>query len=113
MNLSEDLIEANTSYNVLLGRPCLNAFGAILFTLHLAMKFPSNKGTIYTVHADQQIARQCYAIELKIVLYSHSRKQHWSEVVMADLDPRTNEKKLLLLVKKEKYRRVDKRKWVI
>ena len=37
------LVEANTSYNVLLGRPCLNAFGAIVSTLHLTMKFPSDK----------------------------------------------------------------------
>jgi len=64
------LVEANTSYNVLLGRPCLNAFGAIVSTLHLAMKFPSDRGTICTVHADQQIARQCYAVGLKIAPYS-------------------------------------------
>jgi len=84
------LVEANTSYNVLLGRPCLNAFGAIVSTLHLAMKFPSDKGTICTVHADQQIARQCYAAGLKIAPYSRPRKQHRSEVAMTDLDPRTN-----------------------
>ncbi|XP_027927449.1 uncharacterized protein LOC114184336 [Vigna unguiculata] len=73
------LVEANTSYNVLLGRPCLNAFGAIVSTLHLAMKFPSDKGTICTVHADQQIARQCYAAGLRITPYSRPRKQHRSE----------------------------------
>jgi len=84
------LVEANTSYNVLLGRPCLNAFGAIVSTLHLAMKFPSDKGTICTVHADQQIARQCYAAGLRITPYSRPRKQHRSEVAMTDLDPRTN-----------------------
>jgi len=84
------LVEANTSYNVLLGRPCLNAFGAIVSTLHLAMKFPSDKGTICTVHADQQIARQCYAAGLKITPYSRPRKQHRSEVAMTDLDPRMN-----------------------
>ncbi|XP_027927842.1 uncharacterized protein LOC114184730 [Vigna unguiculata] len=86
------LVEANTSYNVLLGTPCLNAFGAIVSTLHLAMKFPSDKGTICTVHADQQIARQCYAAGLRITSYSHPRKQHRSEVAMTDLDPRTNTK---------------------
>lgn len=26
------LVDANTSYNVLIGRPCLNAFGAIVST---------------------------------------------------------------------------------
>jgi len=75
------LVEANISYNVLLGRYCLNAFGTIVSTIHLAMKFPSDKGTICTVYADQQIARQCYAARLKIVSYNRSRKQHRSEVV--------------------------------
>ncbi|XP_017420171.1 uncharacterized protein LOC108330176 [Vigna angularis] len=46
------LVEANTSYNVLLGRPCLNAFGAIVSTPHLSMKYPSDRGTICTVRAD-------------------------------------------------------------
>jgi len=84
------LVEANTSYNVLLGRPCLNAFGAIVSTLHLAMKFPSDKGMICTVHADQQITRQCYAAGLRITPYSRPRKQHRSEVAMTDLDTRMN-----------------------
>jgi len=84
------LVEANTSYNVLLGRPFLNAFGAIVSILHLIMKFPSDKGTICTVHADQQIARQCYIAGLKIAPYNRLRKQHRSEVPMTDLDPRTN-----------------------
>jgi len=84
------LVEANTSYNVLLGRPCLNAFGAIISTLHLAMKFLPDKGTICTVHADQQIAGQCYAAGLKVAPYSRPRKQHRSEVAMTNLDPRTN-----------------------
>jgi len=83
-------VEANTTYNVLLGRPCLNAFGVIVSTLHLAMKFPSDKGTICTVHADQYIARQCYVAGLKIAPYSRPKKQHRSEVAMTDLDPRTN-----------------------
>ncbi|XP_047171487.1 uncharacterized protein LOC124839644 [Vigna umbellata] len=46
-------VEANTSCNALLGRPCLKAFGAIVSTPHLAMKFPTERGTICTVRADQ------------------------------------------------------------
>ncbi|XP_014517467.1 uncharacterized protein LOC106774959 [Vigna radiata var. radiata] len=49
------LVEANTSYNALLGRPCLNAFGAIVSTPHLVMKFPSESGAICTIRADQKI----------------------------------------------------------
>jgi len=38
------VIDANTSYNILLGRPSINRLGAIMSTLHLAMKFPSVSG---------------------------------------------------------------------
>jgi len=38
------LVDADTSYNVLLGRPSLNLLGAIVSTPHLAMKFPSLAG---------------------------------------------------------------------
>ncbi|XP_027913845.1 uncharacterized protein LOC114173563 [Vigna unguiculata] len=84
------LVEANTSYNVLLGRPCLNAFGAIVSTLRLAMKFPSDRGTICTMHADQQIARQCNAVGLRITIYNRPKKQHRSEVARTNLDHQTN-----------------------
>ncbi|XP_014490542.1 uncharacterized protein LOC106753268 [Vigna radiata var. radiata] len=81
------LVEANTSYNALLGRPCLNAFGAIVSTPHLAMKFPSESGAICTVRADQKIARQCYAAALKATTY---KKEKWPEAILVDLEPRTN-----------------------
>ncbi|XP_020229886.1 uncharacterized protein LOC109810754 [Cajanus cajan] len=38
------VVHANTSYNILLGRPSLNKLGAIVSTPHLAMKFPSESG---------------------------------------------------------------------
>nr|KYP44698.1 Retrovirus-related Pol polyprotein from transposon 297 family [Cajanus cajan] len=58
------VVQANTSYNILLGRPSLNALGAIVSIPHLAMKFPSNKGNILTIHADQKAARECYFASL-------------------------------------------------
>ncbi|XP_020240236.1 uncharacterized protein LOC109819062 [Cajanus cajan] len=54
------VVHASTSYNILLGRPSLNMLGAIVSTPHLAMKFPSDKGKIITIHADQKAARECY-----------------------------------------------------
>ncbi|XP_014524276.1 uncharacterized protein K02A2.6-like [Vigna radiata var. radiata] len=81
------LVEAHTSYNALLGRPCLNAFGAIVSTPHLAMKFPSEEGKICTVRADQKVARQCYVASLKDKTY---RREKRSEAILVDLDPRTN-----------------------
>jgi len=44
------VIDANTSYNILLGRSSLNKLGAIVSTPHLAMKFPSLSGDILTIH---------------------------------------------------------------
>ncbi|XP_017438202.1 uncharacterized protein LOC108344250 [Vigna angularis] len=88
------LVDVNTSYNVLLGLPCLNAFGAIVSTPHLTLKFPLDNGTICTVRSDLRIARECYMTELKVQPSSldppsrHKRRR--SEVAMADLDPRTN-----------------------
>ncbi|XP_014492389.1 uncharacterized protein LOC106754837 [Vigna radiata var. radiata] len=81
------LVEANTSYNALLGRPCLNAFGVIVSTPHLAMKFPTDKGNICTVRADERTARQCYVAGLKVTPY---RKENRTETILIDLDPRTN-----------------------
>jgi len=60
------LIDANTSCNILLGRPSLNQLGAIVSTPHLVMKFPSSEGDIITVHGDQKTARKCYAASLKL-----------------------------------------------
>jgi len=44
------IVNAPTSYNVLLGRPSLNTLGAVVSTPHLAMKFPSPSGDILTIH---------------------------------------------------------------
>ena len=59
------IIDAPTSYNVLLGRPSLNTLGAVVFTPHLAMKFPSPSGDILTIHCDQRLARECYMASLR------------------------------------------------
>ncbi|XP_020238608.1 uncharacterized protein LOC109817690 [Cajanus cajan] len=60
------MVHANTSYNVLLGRPSINVLGAIVSTPHLCMKFPSRDGQVITVHADQKTARECYLSSLKV-----------------------------------------------
>ncbi|XP_020208423.1 uncharacterized protein LOC109793373 [Cajanus cajan] len=60
------LVDAATSYNILIGRPTLNQLGAVVSTPHLTMKFPGTDGRIIAVKANQQITRQCYAQSLKI-----------------------------------------------
>ncbi|XP_014522212.1 uncharacterized protein LOC106778739 [Vigna radiata var. radiata] len=81
------LVEANASYNALLGRPCLNAFGTIVSTPHLAMKFLTDRGNICTVRTNQKTARQCYVAGLKVTPY---RRDNRTEAILIDLDPRTN-----------------------
>ena len=56
INVRYLLVNANTSYNILLGRPSINRLKAIVSTPHLAMKFPSVNGDIATVHVDQKTA---------------------------------------------------------
>ena len=51
------VIDANTSYNILLGQSSINRLMAIVSTPHLAMKFPSALGDILTVHVDQKVAQ--------------------------------------------------------
>jgi len=59
------IVDAPTSYNVLLGRPSLNTLSAVVSTPHLAMKFPSPSGDILTIHGDQRLARECYMASLR------------------------------------------------
>ncbi|XP_014522255.1 uncharacterized protein LOC106778781 [Vigna radiata var. radiata] len=82
------LVEAETSYNVLLGRPCLNAFGAIVSTPHLTMKYLADDGTIWTVRADQRVARECYVAGLKVQPPRHRVCETRPAVSAAELDPR-------------------------
>lgn len=82
------LVEANTSYNVLLSRPCLNSIRAIVSTPHLAMKYPAEDDKICMVRVDQRVGRECYAIRLKVEPWTPKRRVRRSKVVMTDLDPR-------------------------
>nr|KYP47653.1 Transposon Ty3-G Gag-Pol polyprotein [Cajanus cajan] len=94
------VVDASTSYNILLGRPSLNALGAIVSTPHLAMKFPSDQGKVITIHADQKAARECYYASLRVLpLEERKSKSNRIHAVNAsatvdetiwDLDPRMN-----------------------
>ncbi|XP_020216768.1 uncharacterized protein LOC109800394 [Cajanus cajan] len=61
------VVNANSSYNILLGRPSLNKLRAIVSTPHLAMKFPSEERTVITMHADHKTARKCYFASLRVL----------------------------------------------
>jgi len=88
------IVDASTSYNILLGRPSLNTLGAVVSTPHLAMKFPSPSGDIITIHCDQCLARECYMASLRpqlpIQQTNHIERPPGSSIALSgkDLDPR-------------------------
>jgi len=71
------VIDANTLYNILLGRPSISRLMAIVSTPHLAMKFQSISGDILIVHVDQKLACQCYAESLRVEPMRYDRSPNW------------------------------------
>ena len=58
------IVDAPSAYNVLLGRPSLNAIKAILSAYHMVIKFPTANG-VGMVQGDQRVARECYSASMK------------------------------------------------
>ncbi|XP_025628801.1 uncharacterized protein [Arachis hypogaea] len=59
------IVDCISPYNIILGRPALNMFKAVISTFHLCVKFQAQDGKIATIHSDRQQARQCYNSSLK------------------------------------------------
>ena len=53
------IVDAPSAYNILLGRPSLNAIKAIPSAYHMMIKFPTISG-VGMVRGDQRVARECY-----------------------------------------------------
>jgi len=64
------LVDADTTYNVLIRQRTLNRLGAVVSTPHMAMKFPATNGEIITIKADPKEARQCYMQSLRVTPYT-------------------------------------------
>ena len=58
------IVDAPSAYNMLLGRPFLNAIKAIPSTYHMVIKFPTTNG-VGMVQGDQRVARECYSASMK------------------------------------------------
>ena len=58
------ILDPPSAYNMLLGRPSLNAIKAILSAYHMVMKFPIENG-VGTVRGDQRVATECYSASMK------------------------------------------------
>ncbi|XP_020217746.1 uncharacterized protein LOC109801147 [Cajanus cajan] len=53
------VVNAQSSYNILIGRPTLNKLGAGLSTSHLKVKYPLPNGAVGVLRVDQEVARKC------------------------------------------------------
>ena len=58
------IVDAPSAYNMLLGRPSLNAIKAIPSAYHMMIKFPSVNG-VGKVRGDRRVARECYTASMK------------------------------------------------
>ena len=57
------VVDKRSTYNVIIGKPTLNAIRTVVSTYHLAMKFPVNSG-VEVVRGDHS-ARECYTLATK------------------------------------------------
>ena len=58
------IVDASSSYSILLGRPSLNAIRAIPFAYHMIIKFPTANG-VGMARGDQRVSRECYSASMK------------------------------------------------
>ena len=58
------ITEAPSAYNMLLGKPSLNAIRAVPSAYHMVVKFPKENG-VGKARGDQRIARECYLASMK------------------------------------------------
>ena len=58
------IVDAPSAYNMLLGRPSLNAIKVIPSAYHMMIKFPTTSG-VGMVRGDQRVARECYLASVK------------------------------------------------
>nr|KYP59531.1 Retrovirus-related Pol polyprotein from transposon opus [Cajanus cajan] len=81
------VVDAQSSYSILIGRPTLNKLGAIVSTSHLKVKYPLPSGAVGVLKVDQEVARKCYGDSLKARRRLYT-KQVEKEVHSVKLDPR-------------------------
>ena len=58
------IVDAPLAYNMLLGRPSLNAIRAVPSAYHMVIKFPTANG-VGMVRGNQRIAMECYLVSMK------------------------------------------------
>uniref|UniRef100_A0A803P448 Uncharacterized protein n=1 Tax=Cannabis sativa TaxID=3483 RepID=A0A803P448_CANSA len=88
------VVDRSLAYNVVLGRPSLFRLKAIILIYHLTIKFPTCGGVV-TLKGDQDEARECYSMSLRIatrppertIVVTHGGPCQ-SDKISSKLDPR-------------------------
>ncbi|XP_025611540.1 uncharacterized protein [Arachis hypogaea] len=68
------VVDCFSHYNLILGRPFLNRFAAIVSIVHLCVKLPVQDNVVATIHGDLQEARYCYNTSLKPIKRSNEQR---------------------------------------
>ncbi|RDX88962.1 hypothetical protein CR513_29373, partial [Mucuna pruriens] len=82
------VMEAEVSYNIIMGRRALNRLKAIVSTYHLCMKYPMGSGGVGSVWADSNMARRCYEDSLKV-----GQRMSAVNTLSLELDPRSHDER--------------------
>lgn len=61
-------IDIPSAYNDILGMPMLNAFGVVIATRQLVMKFLNASNQVVSIHGNQQLTKSCYNVSLNLNL---------------------------------------------
>ena len=59
------VVNANSAYNIFLGRPALNRLRAVASMRHMKMKLPNLSGKVIVIKSDKEEARKYYENSLK------------------------------------------------
>ena len=74
------IVDAPSAYNMLLGRPSLNAIRVVPSAYHMVVKFSTENG-VGMVRGDQRVARECYVASMKQKVVDSN---HMDELDMRD-----------------------------
>lgn len=77
------VILGKSAFNVIIGRPTLQQFGAITSFQYLKMKFPTDQG-VGEVQGTQALTRSCYTDYLKD---GQDKQTHKGMMIDINLDP--------------------------
>ncbi|XP_012846871.1 PREDICTED: uncharacterized protein LOC105966839 [Erythranthe guttata] len=79
------VMDTPSTYNVILGRPTLNKFEAILSTVHMKLKFPVGR-EVGEVRGDQEDSRRCYADGVRVASKKRGEIVHSLQEVQRTVD---------------------------